>query len=44
MKEINFETIKKLPIFRNNFSEQFLQKVSLKIQEKIYGADDVIVC
>lgn len=43
MKHIYLKKIKKIPILNDNFSKNFLERLSLRIKENIYGSDEIIL-
>lgn len=42
MENIYVKWIFNIPLLKNNFSEQFLRKLALKIEEKTYSPEDII--
>ena len=42
LESIYMKSITSIPIFKNNFSERFLKRLSSIIEEKTYSPDDII--
>jgi hypothetical protein len=42
-KDFYGHILKSIPFFSNNFSLKIINKLSLKIQEKIYGPNEIIM-